>query len=262
MKIYKLFTAGILFLLLSVNLFAQKEMTKEEWQNEMNRLSASKVSLTSELNTLKADVANLKKTLAGMKTYEDCVNETYALVGAKKADVDNFRKQLADLTAKVENCTPPKADRQAELDAMKKNKISALPEFFDKVQNQLQRKIDACKDPEPEAKNYTVKKGDNLWNIAKKKEHYSNPFAWPVIYKANRDKIKNPDLIFPKQIFQVPNLTAEEKSKYDKIRRNYKPAPPTQTQKPAVDKPAADKKADVKPAEKPAIKTAPEKKAK
>jgi LysM repeat protein len=260
MKLYKVLTAGILFLLLSVNLFAQKEMTKEEWQNEMNRLSASKVALTSELNSLTAEVANLKKTLAGMKAYDDCVSETYALVGAKKADVDNFRKQLADLTSKIENCTPPKADRQAELDAIKKNKISALPEFFDKVQNQLQRKIDACKDPEPDVKNYTVVKGDNLWNIAKKKEHYANPFAWPVIYKANRDKIKNPDLIFPKQIFQVPNLTADEKSKYDKIRRNYKPAPPTQTQMPAV-----EKKQDVKPAEKPvvkpaAVKPAPEKK--
>lgn len=239
MKMYKLLPAGIFFLLLSVNLFAQEnEMTKDEWQNEMTRLGEKKVALTTELNTLKAEIENLKKMRDGLKLYDDCINELYAMVGAKKADVDNFRKQLADLTSKIESCTPPKADRQAELDAMKSNKISALTEFFDKVQNQLQRKLDACQDPEPTAKEYTVVRGDNLWNIAKKKEHYANPFAWPVIYKANRDKIKNPDLIFPKQIFQVPNLTPEEKSKYDKIRRNYKPAPPTQTQAPAAEKPA------------------------
>jgi LysM repeat protein len=260
MKMYKLLATGIFFLLLSVSLFAQEsEMTKDEWQNEMTRLGERKVALTAELNSLKAEVANLKKLRDGLKLYEDCVNETYALVGAKKADVDNFRKQLVDLTNKIESCTPPKADRQAELDAMKKNKISALPEFFDKVHNQLQRKLEACTDPEPPSKEYTVVKGDNLWNIAKKKEHYSNPFAWPVIYKANRDKIKNPDLIFPKQIFQVPNLTPEEKSKYDKIRRNYKPAPPTQTQTPAVgpaEKKPVEKPAQVekKPVEKPAPK--------
>jgi nucleoid-associated protein YgaU len=232
MKIYKLLIAGIFVMLLSVNLFAQdKEMTKEEWQNEINRLTEKRITLTSELNALKAEVANLKKMNAGIKTYDDCINELYAMLGAKKADIDNFRGQLADLTGKIDGQAAPKADRQAELDAMKKNKISAMPEFFDKVHNQLQRKLDAWIEA-PKEINYTVVKNDNLWNIAKKKEHYANPFAWPVIYKSNRDQIKNPDLIFPKQIFKIPYLTEEEKSKYEKIKRNYKPAPPTQTQTP------------------------------
>ena len=232
MKVYKLLLAGIFVMLLSVNLFAQdKEMTKEEWQNEINRLTEKRVALTTELNSLKAEVANLKNINASLKTYDDCTNELYAMLGAKKVDVDNFRKQLADLTSKIDGQVAPKADRQAELDAMKKNKISALQEFFDKVHNQLQRKLDAWIEA-PKEVNYTVVRGDHLWGIAKKKEHYANPFAWPVIYKSNRDQIKNPDLIFPKQIFKIPNLTEEEMSKYDKIRRNYKPAPPTQTQAP------------------------------
>jgi len=235
MKLYKYFLALAVFVLLNANVFAQKteDMTKEEWQNEMNRLTQQKISLTNELNALKAEVANLKKTRDGLKSYDDCINELYAMLGATKADIDNFRNQLNSLSSKIDAQEAPKADRQAELDAMKKNKISALPEFFDKVQNQLQRKLDAWVVAPPEI-NYTVVRGDCLWNIAKKKEHYANPFAWPVIYKANRDQIKNPDLIFPKQIFKIPNLTEEEKSKYDKIRRNYKPAPPTQTQNPAM----------------------------
>ena len=247
MKIYKLLFAGMLFFFLSASIFAQsdrtKDMTKEEWQNEMNRLSAEKVSLTSELNSLKTEVANLKKMRDGLQTYDDCINDLYAMVGATKADVDNFRKQLADLTSKIDGRQEPKADRQAELDAMKKNKISALPEFFDQVHNQLQKKLDDWVE-KPKELNYTVVKGDCLWNIAKKKEHYANPFAWPIIYKSNRDQIKNPDLIFPKQIFKIPNLTEDERAKYDKIRRNYKPAPPTQSQTPtmkAEKKPAAVK---------------------
>jgi nucleoid-associated protein YgaU len=107
------------------------------------------------------------------------------------------------------------------------DKISALPEFFDKVHNQLQRKLDAWME-KPKEVMYTVVRGDCLWNIAKKKEHYANGFAWPMIYRANRDQIKDPDLIYPKQTFKIPNLTDEEKAKYDKIRRNYKPAPPMQ----------------------------------
>src|SRR3989339_59853 len=181
MKIYKLLLASMFFMFLSVNLFAQdQEMTKEEWQNEINRLTERKVTLTSELNTLKAEVANLKKMRDGLKAYDDCLNELYAMLGATKADVDNFRKQLAALTSKIDAQQAPKADRQAELDAMKKNKISALPEFFDKVHNQLQRKLDAWMEA-PKEINYTVVKGDHLWGIAKKSEHYANPFAWPMI---------------------------------------------------------------------------------
>lgn len=231
MKVYKFLSVLGLVLLLSVNAFAQRteDMTKEEWQNEMNRLSQVKADLTTELNKLKSDIAQLKATKDKMQTYDNCIEELYAMVGATKADVDNFAKQLDALTKKIDNKEPEKANRQAELDAMKQNKISALPQFFDKVHNQLQRKLDAWVEA-PKEIAYTVVKGDHLWGIAKKKQHYDNPFAWPIIYKANRDQIKNPDLIFPKQIFKIPNLTDEEKSKYDKIRRNYKPAPVTQTQ--------------------------------
>lgn len=232
MKVYKYLYAITLVLLLSVTAIAQdyrtEDMTKEEWQKEINRLTESKAALTSELNTLKTEIAGLKATKDKMQSFDDCMKDLYALVGATKADVDNFRNQLNDLTKKIDNREAPKADRQAELDAMKKNKISALPEFFDKVHNQLQRKLDAWEEA-PKEINYTVVRGDHLWGIAKKKEHYDNPFAWPMIYRANRDQIKNPDLIYPKQIFKIPNLTEEEMSKYDKIRRNYKPAPPTQT---------------------------------
>ena len=36
--------------------------------------------------------------------------------------------------------------------------------------------------------NYTVKKGDTLWRIAK--QHYGNPLKWPTIYDANAAVIK------------------------------------------------------------------------
>lgn len=49
---------------------------------------------------------------------------------------------------------------------------------------------------------YTVKKGDCLWNLAK--ELYGDAQKWPLIYQANRAEIKNPDLIYPGQIFIIP----------------------------------------------------------
>jgi nucleoid-associated protein YgaU len=227
MKISKyLLTVLSLLLLFTVSIVAQEqeEMTSEEWEAEMARLRSQKDQLTQEITDMQNQISDLKDKLNKMQTFEDCQTELYALVGATKADVDNFRNAVNELDGKIRRKEGPKADRQKDLDALKSNKISALPEFYDKVHNQMQAAMDAWVEI-PQEWTYTVVRGDCLWNIAKKKDYYGNGFAWPKIYKANRDKIKNPDLIYPKQTFTIPRLTEEEKAKYDKIRKNYKPAP-------------------------------------
>ena len=56
--------------------------------------------------------------------------------------------------------------------------------------------------PKPRGQNYTVKRGDCLWNIAKR--FYGNGSKYTVIYNANRNKIRNPNLIYPGQVFWIP----------------------------------------------------------
>jgi len=51
---------------------------------------------------------------------------------------------------------------------------------------------------------YTVVKGECLWWISEYKQIYNDPFMWPLIYKANKGDIKNPDLIYPGQTFAIP----------------------------------------------------------
>jgi len=50
---------------------------------------------------------------------------------------------------------------------------------------------------------YLVQRHDCLWSIAGRSEIYGDSFQWPLIYKANRDEIKDPDLIYPKQDWRV-----------------------------------------------------------
>lgn len=221
MKNIKILSVFALITLFSALSFAQ-EMTKEQWQNEMNSLKAKKSALTVQINSLRTDIDNLKAM--NLQDPEDCIDELYKMVGANRSDVDNFRKAVNDLNGKINRKEGPKADRQTDLNVLKVNKISALPEFFNKVHVDMQKALDNWIEESKEIM-YTVVRGDHLWGIARKKEHYGNPFAWPVIYKANRDQIKNPDLIFPKQVFKIPNLTEEEKSKYERLRKNFKPAP-------------------------------------
>lgn len=54
-----------------------------------------------------------------------------------------------------------------------------------------------------EAQTYTVKSGDSLSKIAK--HLYGDASSWHKIYDANRDKIKNPDLIHPGQVLTIPS---------------------------------------------------------
>lgn len=52
-------------------------------------------------------------------------------------------------------------------------------------------------------KTYTVKKGDCLWNIAKK--YYGNGAQYTKIYNANKGVIGgNPNLIYPGQVLTIP----------------------------------------------------------
>jgi len=51
---------------------------------------------------------------------------------------------------------------------------------------------------------YLVESGDNLWNIAGQDSVYGNSYQWPLIYKANMGQIKDADLIFAGQSFNIP----------------------------------------------------------
>ena len=51
-------------------------------------------------------------------------------------------------------------------------------------------------------KTYTVVSGDTPSKIAKRE--YGDAGKWQAIYQANRDKIKDPDLIYPGQVLTLP----------------------------------------------------------
>ncbi|MXQ12676.1 LysM peptidoglycan-binding domain-containing protein [Microvirga makkahensis] len=48
-----------------------------------------------------------------------------------------------------------------------------------------------------------VSRGDNLWRISQR--IYGSGYRYTVIYGANQDQIRNPDLIYPGQVFVLPS---------------------------------------------------------
>ena len=71
------------------------------------------------------------------------------------------------------------------------------------------KKEDTKKQGEPDSTSafpsiYTVKKGDTLPNVAARHDIYNDSFMWPLIYKANRDQIKDPKVLYGGQELKIP----------------------------------------------------------
>ena len=60
------------------------------------------------------------------------------------------------------------------------------------------------------ASSYEVNQGDHLWGISG--ASYGNPYKWPLIYKANSDKIKDADLIYPGQVLDIDSNPSDSDS--------------------------------------------------
>jgi nucleoid-associated protein YgaU len=74
---------------------------------------------------------------------------------------------------------------------------------FSNVQSGGSSTAPAAPSPTPAApRTYTVVAGDSLSKIAKKL--YGDAAQWKRIFEANRDTVKNPDLIHPGQVLTIP----------------------------------------------------------
>ncbi|HEU5312055.1 MAG TPA: LysM peptidoglycan-binding domain-containing protein [Candidatus Eisenbacteria bacterium] len=63
------------------------------------------------------------------------------------------------------------------------------------------KNVGAKDDP---ANAYTVRSGDSLWRIAARGGVYGRGARWTRLYEANRDRIPDPDRIYPGQEIQIP----------------------------------------------------------
>jgi len=110
------------------------------------------------------------------------------------ADCENVRAKI--LANKAEDAAAEAIDAQMAANAAMKAEQEAA----------------AAVDDSPYLGGYLVVSGDNLWNIAGQDTIYSDPYMWPLIYKANSGQIKDADLIYPGQYFYIPKARGPERA--------------------------------------------------
>lgn len=84
--------------------------------------------------------------------------------------------------------------------APSKGKTGSSPDFSDVVSGSSSTAPSAG--APSGGRTYVVMSGDSLSKIAKK--FYGNANAWKRIFEANKDRIKNPDLIQPGWTLKIP----------------------------------------------------------
>lgn len=217
------------FVLLVGTASAQEEkMTYEVYLQELAKHKQREEAAKSKIATLESEIATLRQQIEDTKSK---IKSTWQAmldhVGITQEEYDAFVQRIDDFTSRVRNFQNQFADdhkawasaitgAETEFVEIKSNKIAAFPRLDGKIAEAGQA-IEDSKSALEVAKNsrkststdsYTVRlipeRRDCLWRIAEYSEIYNDPFQWPKIYSANKDQIKDPDLIYPGQVFQIP----------------------------------------------------------
>ena len=132
---------------------------------------------------LQSEVIQVKKVRAAEK--QRLIEEL-----AAKAKEEELLRAAVEAAAKAEAEAEAELRRQAQQlvvaettqTALKKNKIPlpALPTV------------------------YTVRRGETLPQISARAEIYNDSSLWPIIFRANRDQIRDPKRLWPGQVFTIP----------------------------------------------------------
>ena len=214
----KAFMALVLCLgmLLGVSSSVAQEMTMDEYEAELATWQQRKEAAQTSLDDCQAAKTDLNSQLEDVQAQIDQTwADIYAEIGTDEAAVKAFMDELKAMDAKADGLlalSPEELfDRRDEITALeeqlaeaKENRISALTEAQNMIAT-IEGKLTQLNSKLPKASydDYSVVVGDYLWKISGKSEIYGDPMQWMKIYSVNKEQIKDPDLIYPEQIFKI-----------------------------------------------------------
>ncbi len=135
-------------------------------------------------NAIKVNKKPIKFKIIRNKANGEFLYDTNLSVALEEYSVSEDANLLFDAKFKVRL----KEFREVKTSLINKSKVSSSP-----------TRSTATK---PTAKTHKVVSGDTLFGIAKK--YYGDGNLYPKIFNANKDKIKNPNLIYPNQVITIP----------------------------------------------------------
>ncbi len=192
-------------------------------EDAVSAKAAAKIEAAGIIEELKSALQEAKAAQA-LKYYADDYNKLLKTLDEIKSDYEAekyldviARGKIAiadarELAASSRLAAAEEARQKAEAEARRKAeaeaRLRAEAEARRKAEAEARRLAEELAKAKPPS--HTVTVGECLWVISENEKVYDNPFQWPLIYKANRSQIRDPDLIFPGQDFKIPRSNTED----------------------------------------------------
>ncbi|MGD8412705.1 MAG: LysM peptidoglycan-binding domain-containing protein [Candidatus Latescibacterota bacterium] len=123
--------------------------------------------------------------------------------GEKESYCAALESELSMLQGQVD-------ERRGELTATRKqieslkNQISPIERELLRIDSDIRSLTSQIAELEALPKEWVIQPGECLWIIAGYEQVYSDPVRWPRIFRANTDKIVDPEWIYPDTALVIP----------------------------------------------------------
>lgn len=100
--------------------------------------------------------------------------------------------------------------RQAELQATRqqieslRNQIAPVERELLRIESDIRALSGQVATYEAMPREWRIQSGECLWIIAGHEEIYADPIKWPRVFRANTDKIDDPEWIYPDTVLVIP----------------------------------------------------------
>jgi len=165
----------------------------QEYHNLLETFEHGEAILLVKKDEQEADVLYLL-TLQKGGLLKDEVNKR------KQAVAEEERRKAALESARIEEERLMKEAAEAEARLREQERQAAEKEAL-AAASRLEKSKEAAVTL---VNSYTVRRGETLPQIAARAEIYNDSSLWPLIYRANRDQIRDPRQLWPGQILKIP----------------------------------------------------------
>lgn len=152
-----------------------------------------------------------------MQNDEHELADSYYLLAIRKSEIVELRiarerEREHDALRRIEK-ERQEHERQKALEELKREIADKKREERKRIEKAPQpaREKEKERDVRPLPFFHTVKRGESLPQIAAQPDVYGDASLWPLLYRANRDQIRDPGRIWPGQVLRIPrNISRDD----------------------------------------------------
>ena len=131
--------------------------------------------------------------------------EEYELLSNKEKEsyCSVLESELTQLQGQVDTRQTELAATRQQIESLR-NQIAPIERELLRIESDVRTLSTQVAHFEALPKEWTIKPGECLWIISGYEDIYADPVKWPRIYRANGDRVEDPEWIYPDTVLVIP----------------------------------------------------------